>query len=64
VLAEATAASVVDVQFKARLAIGQLEMASGQTEAGRQRLRALAREASAKGFRLIARKARAAAAGT
>jgi tetratricopeptide (TPR) repeat protein len=45
------------IQFRARLALGEIEMNSGQAAAGRLHLQALERNAKAKGFLLIARKA-------
>jgi tetratricopeptide (TPR) repeat protein len=59
-LAEATKYGFAGYQFEARLCIGELEMKSGHETAGRAHLRALARDATAKGFLLIARKAAAA----
>jgi tetratricopeptide (TPR) repeat protein len=56
-LAEATKYGFVPYQFEARLALGEIEMKSGKTSAGRNRLEALEREAQQKGFGLIARKA-------
>jgi len=50
-------------QLDARLALGEIEMKSGQTASGRVHLQALEREAHAKGFELIARKSAAAAKG-
>jgi eukaryotic-like serine/threonine-protein kinase len=50
-----------EAQLETRLAIGQLEMKSGRAVSGRSRLRGLERDAKAKGFLLIARKAAAAA---
>jgi tetratricopeptide (TPR) repeat protein len=47
--------------LEARLAIGEIEMKSGKTAAGRARLAVLEKVAGAKGFNLIARKAAAAA---
>ena len=58
--AEATKAGLVRLQFEARLALGEIELKSGASAAGRARLSALAAEATAKGFGLIARKAAAA----
>ncbi|MFY9531984.1 MAG: tetratricopeptide repeat protein, partial [Candidatus Acidiferrales bacterium] len=49
-------------QFEARLALGEIQMKSGKTAAGRARLAALEKDATTKGFLLIARKAHAAAA--
>jgi tetratricopeptide (TPR) repeat protein len=60
VLAEATADGYADLQLEARLALGELELASGKSAAGRARIQALETEAAAKGFRLVARKASAA----
>jgi hypothetical protein len=56
-LAEATKYGYLGYQFEARLALAEIEMKSGKTSAGRARLEALQREAAAKGFGLIARKA-------
>jgi tetratricopeptide (TPR) repeat protein len=47
-------------QLEARLALGEIEMKSGATVAGRARLEALEAEARAKGYGLIARKANSA----
>ena len=59
VLAEATKLGLVDYQFESRLALGEIEMKSGKPAAGRARLETLQKEAKAKGFGLIARKAAA-----
>ena len=48
-------------QFEARLALGEIEMKSGKSASGRARLAALEKEATTKGFLLIARKAHVAA---
>jgi serine/threonine protein kinase/tetratricopeptide (TPR) repeat protein len=48
-------------QFDTRLALGEIEMDSGNTRAGRAGLIALQKEAEAKGFALIAQKAKRAA---
>lgn len=56
-LAEATRAGFVTYQFEIRLALGELEMKSGRAGAGRARLLALEKDATAKGFALIAAKA-------
>jgi hypothetical protein len=56
-LDEATNFGFVTYQFEARLAIGEVEMKSGRTAAGRARLAALGKDATAKGFTLIAQKA-------
>ena len=47
-------------QLEARLALGEIEMKSRRNAAGRACLQALERDARAKGFLLIARKAAAA----
>ncbi|MCP4664110.1 MAG: tetratricopeptide repeat protein [bacterium] len=60
VLAEALDAGVVPIQFEARLALGEIELARGESRAGRARLSALASEAEDLGFGLIARRAGAA----
>jgi eukaryotic-like serine/threonine-protein kinase len=57
VAAEATRRGFVQEDFESRLALGQIEMKSGQVTAGRNRLAALEKEASENGFLLIARKA-------
>jgi eukaryotic-like serine/threonine-protein kinase len=49
--------------FQARLALGLYELRSGQAQAGAARLEALAKDAQAKGFGLIAREAQARAGG-
>jgi serine/threonine protein kinase/tetratricopeptide (TPR) repeat protein len=56
-LAEATRLGFIRVQLEARLALGEAEMTSGKSAAGRSRLEALRQDASARGFALIARKA-------
>jgi len=48
-------------QFEARLALGQIEMQSGKSSAGRPHLETLEKDARAKAYFLIARKAAAAA---
>ncbi len=57
VLSAAERASFYSLQLDARLALGQMEMRSEQTAAGRARLETLEAEATAKGYGLIARKA-------
>lgn len=57
-LAEAASAGYVNDQFELRLALGEIEIHSGNLAAGRGRLTPLIAEAQAKGFNLIARKAR------
>lgn len=59
VLNEAGKAGFVPYRFEARLALGEIEMKSSNTE-GRARLQVLQKDAKAKGFMLIARKASAA----
>jgi serine/threonine protein kinase/tetratricopeptide (TPR) repeat protein len=56
-LADATKQNLTGIQFEARLAQGEVEMKSGDRTAGRMHLAALQRDAAAKGFLLIARKA-------
>jgi hypothetical protein len=53
----ATKHGFVPEQLEARLALGEIEMKSGASDAGRARLAALEKDAQAKGFLLIARKA-------
>jgi eukaryotic-like serine/threonine-protein kinase len=60
-LTEATKANLAYFRLDARLALGQLEIKSGKTAAGRSRLAALEKEAATAGFLLIARKAESAA---
>jgi hypothetical protein len=56
---EARKAGFLGLQFDARLVFGEAEMRSGNTVAGRTQLASLERDAKAKGFLLIARKAAA-----
>ena len=49
----------VQLEFAARLALGQAEIKAGQSKAGRLELASLQRDAHAKGLSLIARKAAA-----
>ena len=60
VLAEAARLGLSQYQFEARLALGEMEMKSKETATGRAHLAALERDATARGFLLIARKAHAA----
>jgi tetratricopeptide (TPR) repeat protein len=60
-LADATKENLTGLQLEARLAIGEVETKSGDRSAGRADLAALQKDATAKGFLLIARKASAAA---
>jgi eukaryotic-like serine/threonine-protein kinase len=62
-LAQAKKHGFVGYQLEARLVLGEIEMKSSQTAAGRARLAALEKDARAKGFLLIAGKAAAAAKG-
>ena len=62
-LAGATKSHMLFLQYEARLALGELEMKSGKAAIGRTHLTALQEEAGARGFGLIARKAKTAAAG-
>lgn len=57
-LLEATKYGYLGLQLEARLALAEIEARSGNPAAGRTRLLALGQEASAKGFGLIARKAK------
>jgi tetratricopeptide (TPR) repeat protein len=59
VLAKATRHGYVGYEFQSRLALGEIEVKSGKTAAGRARLLALERDAKAKGFLLVARRAAA-----
>lgn len=61
--AEARKYGFVPHGLEARLALGEIEIKSGQDAIGRAHLQALERDAKAKGFLLIARKAAAAAKG-
>lgn len=59
-LAEAVKSGMINRQFEARLELGRVELLSASTApAGRQRLRQLQRDARARGFKLIARRAAA-----
>jgi hypothetical protein len=60
-LAESRRAGLLRFQLEARLALGETELVGGKPEAGRSRLAALAKEALALEYRLIAQKAAAAA---
>jgi eukaryotic-like serine/threonine-protein kinase len=54
---ELAEAGFAALELEARLALGEIELAAGRLEQGRARLEALEKEASARGFGLIARKA-------
>ena len=58
-LLESTQLGFLGMQFDIRLALGEIEMKSGEGRRGEARLMALEREATAKGFALVARKAAA-----
>jgi eukaryotic-like serine/threonine-protein kinase len=60
--AAAKKSGLMQWQFEARLAIGELELKYGKAAAGRAHLASLEKDASAKEFRLIASKAHAAVA--
>jgi tetratricopeptide (TPR) repeat protein/class 3 adenylate cyclase len=60
ILAEAVRLGDVPTQLETRLARGEVEMKSGKVDVGRAGLSALEKDATAKGFLLIARKAAAA----
>jgi eukaryotic-like serine/threonine-protein kinase len=57
ILAEANRTGFVEYQLETRLALGEIETESGKIAAGHARLAALQKDAAAKGFLLIARKA-------
>jgi serine/threonine protein kinase/tetratricopeptide (TPR) repeat protein len=59
-LASATKVNLVIYQLEARLALGGLDLHGGQTAAGHDRLTKLEKDATARGYLLIARKAHAA----
>jgi tetratricopeptide (TPR) repeat protein/TolB-like protein len=59
-LADATKENLTGIQLEARLAMGEVEMKSGDRSAGRAHLATLQKDAFSKGFLLIARKAAAA----
>ena len=59
VIAETTRRGFVVYEFEARLALGEIEMKSGQATSGRARLAALEKQAAAMGFGLATRKAAA-----
>jgi len=59
-VAETGRAGLRGYHFEARLALGQAEIAAGDSDAGRARLAALESDATARGYGLIARKAAAA----
>ena len=60
VIADATAGSFADIAREARLALGEIELSSGNLVAGRVRLETLQKDSANAGALLIARKATAA----
>jgi eukaryotic-like serine/threonine-protein kinase len=60
---DAQTSGMVQIEYDARLALGETQMASGRTNDGRATLRRLAQEAKAHGFALTAQKAQAASQG-
>jgi serine/threonine protein kinase/tetratricopeptide (TPR) repeat protein len=56
---ESHAAALIQVEFESRLALGEAHIASGQKSKGVAALQALAKDAKARGYDLIARKASA-----
>jgi hypothetical protein len=61
VLAEATRLSCGRCQFDARLALAEIEMKEGKKAVAHEHLASLEKDASAKGFLLVAHEAHAAA---
>ncbi len=59
-LTDATRNQLIELQFEAALALGEIEIESAKATAGRARLQTLEKDATAHGFLLIARKAAAA----
>jgi serine/threonine protein kinase/Tfp pilus assembly protein PilF/TolB-like protein len=60
IIREARSAKLVRLEFEARLALAQIEIAAGRLQAGRLRLEALELEASKRGYKYIAERAAAA----
>ena len=60
ILAEAEKYGFVGYQLQARLALGEIETKSGESAAGRARLEALHKDAMARNYGLVARRAAAA----
>jgi hypothetical protein len=56
-IAEARQLHTLDRELESRLTLGEVELMSGNAAAGRTRLAAVRKEAAAKGFDLLARKA-------
>jgi eukaryotic-like serine/threonine-protein kinase len=61
VLASVSKLGLVELEFEARLALGEIEIAAGRGAAGRARLAKLEKDAAAKGYLLFQRKAHEAA---
>ena len=61
VLVSVTKLGLVELEFEARLALGEIEIAAGKVAAGRARLTELEKDAEGKGYLLFVSKARAAA---
>jgi hypothetical protein len=57
IIKEARAAKLVQLELEARLAMAEIEIATGRFQAGRQRLAALEMEASQRGYKFIANRA-------
>jgi hypothetical protein len=57
VLAESARTGLLNYAFEARLALGELDMTSGNSTAGRGRLESLRKDANDRGFGLIAQQA-------
>jgi len=57
VLAESNRTGFLRYTFEARLALGEIELHSGNRQNGRQHLESLMKDASAKNFELVAREA-------
>jgi hypothetical protein len=60
---DAQTSGMVQIEYDARLALGETQIASGRTNDGRATLRRLAQETKAHGFALTAQKALAASQG-
>ena len=60
ILTETSRNRYLPFEFEIRLALGAIELKTGRADAGRTRMEALEKDANAKGFLRIARKARAA----
>ena len=56
-IVEAQQIHFMDRELESRLTLAQVELASGKVAAGRARLAAVRKDAAAKGFGLVARKA-------